>query len=202
MKILPALALAALAHPAVADGDRHLGAHEHGTGTLTIAADGPTIALDLSAPGADITGFEYPAATAEDRAAVDAALATLSRPEEIFAFPDAGGCRVDEARATLVSEGGEEDDHEEDHDGDHDAEDHDESGHAHHEAGSGHSEFRAEYSLTCADPDAVTGIAFGYFEAFANARELHVQVVSPRGAAAFEAVRTAPELDLGDLLRP
>jgi hypothetical protein len=183
------LLLALAATPAVADDTRQLGSHEHGVGTLNIAFDGGTVAMEFRAPGADIVGFEHAAESAEDRAAIDSAVATLARPLALFTLPDAAQCSVTEARAAL--EGADEDDHASK--GEHDKHDHD---HGHAAEDGGHSEFHAEYLLTCADPGAVTRIDFGYFASFPDARELQVQIVTGTGAQALTVLRDAPELDL------
>lgn len=203
-----------------AEETRQLDSHEHGVGQLGIAFDGGQIAMELHAPGADIVGFEYAAQSSADRAAVDAAVATLARPLDLFSLPAAAGCSVVEASASLESEadhdGHDDDDHEaheeeghghEEHaeeghkDDDHD--DHDdhgeEHGHDDHAEEAGHTEFHAEYLLNCADPEQVTVVAFGYFEAFPNALELEVQVISDSGATAFEVKRDEPTLDLRSL---
>ena len=189
-----AFALCAAA-PAMAQETRQLDAHEHGVGQLDIAFDGDKIAIELHAPGADIVGFEYAAETAEDRAAVDAAVAALARPLALFALPDAAACSVTQASAELESEHDHEEEHEEGHEDeahhdDHAAEDH------HDDDAAGLTEFHAEYLLTCGDPAAVTQIAFPYFGTFPNARELEVQLISDKGATAFEVERDAPTLDL------
>ncbi|KIN60088.1 DUF2796 domain containing protein [Sulfitobacter noctilucae] len=202
-----ALAILA-ATAAVAEETRQLDAHEHGTGTLDIAFDGDRIAMELHAPGADIVGFEYGAKSAEDRAAVDAAVATLARPLDLFALPAAAGCSVIEASASLESEEDEDHDAHADDDHDHDHEEHADEGHddddhaAHadddHDAVS-HTEFHAEYMLKCADPAQATKIDFAYFASFPNALELEVQIISDRGATGFEVARDAPTLDLRDM---
>jgi hypothetical protein len=117
------------------------------------------------------------------------------------------------------------DDHDEDHDdhaeehADHDEDDHDEE-HAHeehaqdaehdehdhenhaddHAEDAGHTEFHAEYVLSCAHPEALTDITFGYFEAFPNALEVDVQLITDSGATSFEVERDAPVLDLRSAL--
>ena len=209
-------AIALLASPVFAEGTRELDAHEHGVGELNIAVDGEAVAMEFHAPGADIVGFEYEAESAEDRAAIDAAVAVLARPLDLFVMPDAAECGVTEASAALESE----DDHDDhDHEEHAEGEDHDEHGHddheehaeddGHHEhdhdehaheehaeAGGSHTEFLAEYVLTCGNPDALTSIEFAYFATFENARELEVQIVTPSGAQAFEVERDEPTLDL------
>lgn len=182
------------AMPALAEEARQLGAHEHGVGKLNIAIDGANVAMEFHAPGADIVGFEYAAEGEADRAAIDAALAGLGAPLDIFVMPEAAACVVTAAEAELEGdEVHEEDDHDDDHDHDHDHEDdHDEA-----EDGAGHTEFHAEYLLTCDRPEALTGITFAYFETFPNAREVDVQLITSTGAQAFTVTRDQIELDLG-----
>ena len=195
--------------PALAEDTRQLGAHEHGVGALDIAIEGTTVAMALRAPGADIVGFEYAAKSEADRAAVDAAVATLARPLDLFVLPAAAECSVTQARAALETEDAHDDHHEDhaSHDGheaheDHASHDHDDHAHDEHHAHgeeATHSEFHADYTLTCADPSALTEIGFAYFETFENARELEVQIVTGSGAQAFEVMRDAPALDLRNL---
>ena len=201
MKLFPLFALTAVvATPALAQEARQLNAHEHGVGQLDIAFDGDQIAMELHAPGADIVGFEYGAESAEDRAAVDAAVAALAKPLDLFVLTEAAGCSIVNASAGLESEE-EHDAHDDDHDDDHAADegshdDHADEGHENESDEADHTEFHAEYLLTCADPSAVTDITFAYFDAFPNALEVEVQVISDTGATSFEVERDAPTLDL------
>jgi hypothetical protein len=208
--------------PAFAE-TRELGAHEHGVGTLNIAVQSNTVAMEFHAPGADIVGFEYAAESAEDRAAIDAAVAALAKPLDLFVVPEAAECSVTQASAELEIEKAHDDhDHEEhaeakehDHDHDHDehaeakehdhdhdheehaeAKEHDDHDHEEHAAEASHTEFHAEYTLTCGNPGALDEITFAYFDTFENAREVEVQIVSDSGAQAFEVERDAPTLDL------
>lgn len=207
------------ASTALAEDSRQLDAHEHGLGALNIAVEGETVAMEFHAPGADIVGFEYAASSQEDRAAVDTAIASLSRPLDLFVLPAAATCSVTKASAALESEAAhDEHDHEEhaeadghdDHDHEehaeadaHDEHDHEEhaeaDGHDEHADEASHTEFHAEYVLSCADPSALTEITFAYFDIFENALELDVQVVTGSGAQAFEVTRDAPVLDLRSL---
>jgi len=196
-KLTSAALLACLATPLAAEDARQLDAHEHGVGQLDIAIEGAEIAMELHAPGADIVGFEYEAESAVDRGAVDAAVAILARPLDLFVLPNSAACSVVRASAGLESEEAHDDHGHEEHAADkHD--DHDDHGHEEHaDEGGNHTEFHAEYLLTCANPDALGKVTFAYFESFPNALELEVQVISENGTAAFEVEREAPTLDLG-----
>ena len=201
MKLLSFLAATAItATPVLAEETRQLDAHEHGVGQLDIAIDGQQVAMELHAPGADIVGFEYAAESDADLAAVDAAATTLAGPLDLFVLPEAAGCSVVTAAAGLESEE-DHDDHGDEHDeqghDDHD-DDHDE-GHDDHASETGHTEFHAEYLLTCANPSAITEINFAYFDTFPNALEVEVQIISDAGATSFEVERDAPVLDLSGM---
>lgn len=121
---------------------REMGAHVHGTGQLNIAIEDHHVAMEFSAPGADIVGFEYEAETDEDKAAIEAAIAALEAPLSVFALSPAAGCEVEEVEAHLHGEdheGHDHDDHDHDHDDhdDHKDEDHDHD-HDHDHEGDDH----------------------------------------------------------------
>ncbi|WP_166418111.1 ZrgA family zinc uptake protein [Cochlodiniinecator piscidefendens] len=162
--------------PALAEENRQLDPHEHGVGILNIAIDGTAVAMEFQAPGADIVGFEYAAESEADHAKIDAAVATLMDPLNLFALPDAAECTVTQASAELESE-----EHEE------------------HTGETGHTEFHAEFTFTCVNSASLSEIAFPYFDTFENARKLEVQIATTTGAHAFEVERDAPLLDLRDL---
>ena len=185
MKASISLIAVIAAMPALAQQARQLDAHEHGVGALDIAIEGNTVAMAFHAPGADIVGFEYRAESDAELAAIDAAVAMLNAPLDLFVMPDAAACTVTKAQAELESE---HDYAEEDHD------DHAENEHANQ---GGHNEFHAEYTFTCDDPEALTKITFAYFETFSNAQEVQVQMIKYSGAEAFMVERDAPVLVLG-----
>ena len=192
-----------LSLPAAADETRQLDSHEHGVGALNIAFDGSVVAMELRAPGADIVGFEHAAESAADRAAIDAAVAKLARPLSLFGLPDKAECNVTQARAALEAEENHGDhdheaheDHEDHKDHDHDEAHADEHAHDDDKASEAHTEFHAEYTLSCGNPNALTSISFAYFDVFPNSRVLDVQIVSNKGAQAFEIERADPRLDL------
>lgn len=184
------------AFPAFAEDTRQLDAHEHGVGTLNIAIESTVVAMEFEAPGADIVGFEYEAESDADLASVVAAVATLGAPLDLFVMPDAASCTVVEAMAELENEEHNEEHHDEEH-ADEEHEEHNDEDHEDHAEEPGHTEFHAEYTLNCDNPDALTKITFAYFEAFPNAQEVEVQIITASGAQAFEIERDAPVLDLG-----
>jgi hypothetical protein len=209
MKTITLLALATvIASPSLAEDARHVEAHEHGVGQLDIAFEGSSIAMELHSPGADIVGFEYAAKSEEDHKAIDAAVAILSKPLDLFGIPADAGCKVVNAKAMLEGDDAHDDDHEDKHDDhdhddkhdDHDKDEHDEHDDDHDEGeDEGHAEFHAEYMLECSDVTAVTEMTFPYFEAFPNAKELELQVITKKGASAFEIERDEASVNLSEM---
>lgn len=189
-----AIALAA-ASPALAEEVRQLKPHEHGHGVLNIAIEGTRVSMELDVPGMDIVGFEHAASTPEQKAAVSDAEARLRDAPSLFQLPEAAGCKVSDVKVSLEAEG--EHDHEAGHDHDHDhdakAEHEDEGDHEGHES---HNDYNVSYNLACAQPGEITAINFGYFEKFAGARGLTVNVVSEEQQNSFEVTREKPTLTL------
>lgn len=185
--------LLAAASPAfAAEEHRELGAHEHGTGRLNIAIEGKRVSMELEVPAADIIGFEHEASTPAQKATVKKAKATLEAALSVFKLPAEAKCKVAKAEVAVHAE----DEHEHGHDakkaGEAKHEDHDEDeGH--------HSEFRAEYAIDCAAPEKLTGIDFRYFELFAGARKLDVNLVTEKGQSHYEVSREKPQLKFGEI---
>ena len=181
-------ALTMLLAAGTASAETRLGSHEHGLGTLNIAVEGKLIYMELEAPGADIVGFEHPAKSAEDKAAIAKAKATLSKAAKVMVLPKAAGCDLERVSVELVTGD------------DHDGHDH---GHDHGKEkkkgadGESHTEFFAKYRFGCADPDAVTGIQFPYFKTFGKAAKLRIQMISRRGTAGYTVVRKSPSVSFG-----
>lgn len=186
----------------LAQETRQLDAHEHGVSAAQISIEGQTLVIDLHAPGMDIVGSEYAAESASDRDAVAEAIRKMAQPQMIVSLPDAAGCRVDEVLAHLHSKDDRHDDMDahaegEDHAHDHDAdEQHTEDDHEHDKADAQHSEFHARYEFTCDTPDALTEIAFPFFDAYTNAMEIEAQYVTDASAGSAEITRDAPSLSL------
>ena len=179
------IAATAVAH---ATERRQLGAHEHGHSKLNIAVEGTSVVMEVAAPGLDVLGFEHPPETEADKAAVAAGTAALADPLSLFVLPAAAGCQVTEAVVELAQE-------EHDHD---EAEAAGEAhAHEHDHEEELHSEFSGRYTLACADPAALTEIAFAWFDRFPNAKEVEVTLVTAKGQTSFEVERGDPPLAIG-----
>jgi len=167
---------------------RQLEAHQHGHGTLNLAVEGRTLQVELDAPGADIVGFEHPAASDADKAKVAAARKKLADPSQVFAVPAQAGCRLASARVVLE---GEEDS------ADHGKKSEKRAGHGGEAI---HSEFRVAYTFDCAGVAAITRLTFSYFRNFPNAEELEVTLITDKGQKTFEVDRATGHIEIGNLM--
>jgi len=161
-----ALALALILPAAVAaqTGRSSLGPHAHGLTRLDLAVEGGVVLIGLESPAANIVGFEHAPASAEEGAALDAALATLKDGGRLFRFSAEAGCRLVEAvvETPLVGE-------------------------VREAAGAeAHADIDAEYRFECAEPDRLVQMELGLFKAFPATLSLQVQFVGPKGQGAAE----------------
>jgi hypothetical protein len=184
-----------------AESARQLGAHEHGTGTLNIAIDGTSVALELDVPGADIVGFEHVPKTPVETAAVEKARALMSTPLDLFKLPAAAGCTV---KSTEIEAGTPEADEpasaNKGVDAKPDAQATKREPHPSAAVEEPHAEYHARYALDCKAPERLTTIEFAYFKAFAGAQRLKVAIITAKAQSSFEATRAKPTLDLGGLM--
>ncbi|MGI9523183.1 MAG: DUF2796 domain-containing protein [Hyphomicrobiaceae bacterium] len=179
------------------ENHRQLGAHEHGHGSFNIAIEGKRVSMELEAPGADIVGFEHKATTDDQKASVANAEKILKKLSNVVGLPAAAGCQIQQANVELHIE---------------EAEDHDEHKHSHDkteaaktdtvetEEEASHSEFHAEYELTCALPEKLVELTFPYFNNFKGAEELEVSIVGPKSQKKFEVERDTGKINLGGII--
>jgi hypothetical protein len=181
----------ALSLPGLAEEHRELGPHEHGVGRLNVAIEGKRVSMELEVPGADIVGFEHQASTAAQQASVKKAKTTLEGVLNVFKLPAEAKCKLAKATVKIQAE----DEHEHEH------ENADKAEAAHGDGGEGqhHSEFHAAYAIDCAAPEKLTGIDFKYFDLFAGARKLDVNLVTDKGQNHYEVSREQPQLKFGEV---
>ncbi|PMG44635.1 zinc-binding protein [Vibrio lentus] len=106
-------------------------AHVHGKVEVNIAQDGQELLVEVTAPGADVVGFEHAPETDEQKKVFEQAIAQLNKPEELFGFNNAG-CTLKFKSVTNTLEG-DHDDHEGHDHAEHDHDDHKGHDHAEHD---------------------------------------------------------------------
>ena len=156
------------------EGFRQHSAHVHGHVELNIAQDGKELLMEISAPGADVVGFEHAPKTSEQKHQLENAITTLKDVNNLFAFPASAGCVALNQSVAHTLEGGDgHDKHDHNEHKHHDEHDHDEH--------SGHGEFNIEYSYTCSNISALKNIETQWFKHFSNTKSITVNWLSPDG---------------------
>ncbi len=163
----------------VPDGHETHAPHAHGSGTLNVALDGPTLVVELLVPADHLVGFEHAPATPAQHAAVDEALAA-GRKAGNWLHPDpAAGCVVQGADVHL---------------GGQDSAAHVDS-HPTREAGQ-HSDYEAVYTFDCTQPDMLSSIRFSGFARLHGMERLTARFITPRGQGAQTLSAAQPVLQL------
>ena len=168
-------------------------AHVHGQVEVNIAQDGQELLVEVTAPGADVVGFEHAPESAEQKKVFEQAIAQLNKPDELFSFNNAS-CTLKFKSVTNTLEG-EHDEHEghdhaehdhDDHkDHDHAEHDHDDhEGHDHHDheghdhSQGGHGEFTVEYHYECSDVAKLDTVSTQWFSKFSNTEKMTVNLLT------------------------
>lgn len=175
---------------ALAESD--LGAHEHGVAKLDIAVEAKALHIMFESPAANIVGFEHAPSNSEQQAAVAAAREQLEKPIQLFTLPQAANCVVAEVKADWVAESAEEHgSHDHDHDHEHDK-DHDD------EKAASHSEFHAQYTISCADTGALETLSVNLFTIYPSIEKIITQVVTPARQIGVELTAESNEIQFVD----
>ncbi|HDZ9495930.1 TPA: DUF2796 domain-containing protein [Vibrio cholerae] len=174
-------------------------AHVHGQVELNIAQDGHDLLLEITAPGADVVGFEHAPQDDAQKQALEKALETLHHPEKLFALSDKAQC---EKREVLIKHtlGGEEyqhshaygegEEHEHQHgEGEHDHKVHDHKGHDHE--GHDHDEhqhgsFTAQYQFHCEAVDQLKQIDTQWFQYFPSTEKIQANMLTEKQQSALQ----------------
>ena len=156
-------------------------AHVHGEVEVNIAQDGQELLVEVTAPGADVIGFEHAPQTPEQIAALEKATALLNQPSKLFAFEGAD-CTLEYKSVTHTLGEDDHEGHDHNHEGhDHDKHDHDDhEGHDHDHAAGGHGEFTIEYHYQCSNVAKLDTVETQWFSNFANTESITVNLLTDR----------------------
>lgn len=177
---------------------RSHGAHVHGQVEVNIAQDGQELLVEVTAPGADVVGFEHAPETTEQKKVLEQAIAQLNKPDELFSFNNAS-CTLKFKSVTNSLEG-DHDEHEghdhaehghDNHEGhdhaEHEHDDHKGHDHAEHEhddheghdhSEGSHGEFTVEYHYQCSDVAKLDTVSTQWFSKFSNTEKMTVNLLT------------------------
>ncbi len=172
---------------ASAEAFRQHQAHVHGHVELNIAQDNHELLIEISAPGADVVGFEHQAENEQQKAALSKVLDVLNQPDKLITLSASAKCSVKhvDVRAKLAS-----DDAHQHHDhatSEAEHEEHEHEGHDHEHEHSSHGSFSIEYHYQCQSISALNQIATSWFVHFPTTEHVDVNVLT-------DTLQTAVEL--------
>ncbi|MFW1209495.1 zinc uptake protein ZrgA [Vibrio parahaemolyticus] len=183
---------------ATAEEYRQHSAHVHGHVEFNIAQDGSDLLLEITAPGADVVGFEHAPENAEQEKTLQHAVATLEDSNALFAIDPQAQCEIEEVHVEH-SLGGQHEEHEHhDHDEhahhDHDKHDHDgHEGHDHSEH-SDHGEFTVQYRFHCAQVGELSHIQTDWFNQFPSTESVNVNLFTDTTQSATSLTKSNTQI--------
>ncbi|HHC6523900.1 TPA: DUF2796 domain-containing protein [Vibrio parahaemolyticus] len=183
---------------ATAEEYRQHSAHVHGHVEFNIAQDGSDLLLEITAPGADVVGFEHAPENAEQEKTLQHAVATLEDSNALFAINPQAQCEIEEVHVEH-SLGGLHEEHEHhDHDEhahhDHDKHDHDgHEGHDHSEH-SDHGEFTVQYRFHCAQVGELSHIQTDWFNQFPSTESVNVNLFTDTTQSAISLTKSNTQI--------
>ncbi|TOQ69700.1 zinc uptake protein ZrgA [Vibrio parahaemolyticus] len=191
---------------ATAEEYRQHSAHVHGHVEFNIAQDGSDLLLEITAPGADVVGFEHAPENAEQEKTLQHAVATLEDSNALFAINPQAQCEIEEVHVEHTL-GGQHEEHEHhDHEGhdhdehahhDHDKHDHDghegHEGHDHSEH-SDHGEFTVQYRFHCAQVGELSRIQTDWFNQFPSTESVNVNLFTDTTQSATSLTKSNTQI--------
>ncbi|EGQ8098689.1 TPA: DUF2796 domain-containing protein [Vibrio parahaemolyticus] len=188
---------------ATAEEYRQHSAHVHGHVEFNIAQDGSDLLLEITAPGADVVGFEHAPENAEQEKTLQHAVATLEDSNALFAINPQAQCEIEEVHVEHTL-GGQHEEHEHhDHEGhdhdehahhDHDKHEHDgHEGHDHSEH-SDHGEFTVQYRFHCAQVGELSHIQTDWFNQFPSTESVNVNLFTDTTQSATRLTKSNTQI--------
>ncbi|EIA1556531.1 DUF2796 domain-containing protein [Vibrio parahaemolyticus] len=186
---------------ATAEEYRQHSAHVHGHVEFNIAQDGSDLLLEITAPGADVVGFEHAPENAEQEKTLQHAVATLEDSNALFAINPQAQCEIEEVHVEHTLRG----QHEEHEHHDHEGHDHDEHAHHDHDGHEGHEghdhsehsdhgEFTVQYRFHCAQVGELSHIQTDWFNQFPSTESVNVNLFTDTTQSATSLTKSNTQI--------
>ncbi|ENM5791353.1 DUF2796 domain-containing protein [Vibrio mimicus] len=163
-------------------------AHVHGQVELNIAQDGHDLLIEITAPGADVVGFEHAPQDETQQKVLKQALDTLHLPKELFVLNNKAQCETREVFIKHNLGGEEHEDHHAHHNEKHDHSEHDHKGHDHegHEHENEHGTFTVQYQFHCEAIEELKQIDTQWFQYFPSTEKIQANVLTEKQQSALQ----------------
>lgn len=138
-----------------AQGHKHgpdEGGHNHGAARLNVVLDGDALSVQIQIAALDAVGFEQPAQTDAQQAALAKALKSLQSPDVLFSLPMDASCTLTqgEVKTALLNTPG---------------------------SAIEHADFDVQYHWQCTKPQALHGLQIRLFSQFPALQKINGQYV-------------------------
>lgn len=163
-------------------------AHVHGHVEFNIAQDGQDLLIEITAPGADVVGFEHAPENDKQQQTLNKVLEQFNQPKAIFQLSSAANCHLEQSDITHTLGVDEHHDHDHDHDHDHHDKDihHDHDEHHHSDQHSAHGSFSVQYQYHCDDIAQLQQIDTQWFKLFPNTKSISANLLTDKAQSALE----------------
>ncbi|MBE4149203.1 zinc uptake protein ZrgA [Vibrio parahaemolyticus] len=180
---------------ATAEEYRQHSAHVHGHVEFNIAQDGSDLLLEITAPGADVVGFEHAPENAEQEKTLQHAVATLEDSNALFAINPQAQCEIEEVHVEH-SLGGQHEGHDHDEHAHHDHDKHEHDGHEGHDHSehSDHGEFTVQYRFHCAQVGELSHIQTDWFNQFPSTESVNVNLFTDTTQSATSLTKSNTQI--------
>ncbi len=143
-------------------------AHQHGSAKMDIAFEGPNGQINFQAATEGIYGFEYAPRTEEDQKKQHESLAIFETNfVDMVAFDKTLKCEVSKQKLEVVQE-----------------------------AGTAHSDLKAEFKVICEKSPVGSKITFNIQKSFPKLKDVDIQVIADDLQKSFEAKKNGAQLNL------
>ncbi len=176
ISLIFAVTTASISTMAVAQTQRDLDSHEHGSATLNIAIDSADVFIELETPWNNLVGFEHKPETEEQTALLEGAIEQLKKPEQFISFPGVE-CEIKDISIESSLSHEEHEEHEE----------------------QTHNSVLISYSYHCENANEIASIGVDLFEIWPGFEEVSVQLIGPNGQMLEQLNAGKTELDLSQL---
>lgn len=188
-------------------------AHVHGQVEYNIAQEGKELMLAITAPGADVVGFEHSPQNNDQEQILAEAIKSLEKADNLVMWNQEANCQINNVEfIDLIqsNETGDHDDHHHDnhhnhhddhhhddhHHDDHNHDHHDDHHDDHHHDHNSHGEFIIEYQYTCANPENLNSMSTNWFNDYPSTELINVNVFTDKVQSRFELTASNNTLSL------
>ncbi|CAM2961132.1 zinc uptake protein ZrgA [Vibrio mytili] len=216
----------ALSTAANAEEFRQHEAHVHGHVEFNIAQDGKDLLVEITAPGADVVGFEHAPENESQEHTLKHALSTLEDANAVLTINSQAQCEIEEVDVTNTlgaahsehehhHDADEHEGHEHHHDADeheghehhHDADEHEghehhhdadeHEGHEHHHhEGHEHGEFNVQYRYSCEQVTKLSNIETDWFNQFPSTESIGVNLFTDTTQSALSLSKDNTNIEI------